>query len=684
LTHPLSIAYGCWLLALLVVEPVGEFPLNDDWAYALSVKNWLETGQFGIIDWPAMSLFAQIVWGTAWAKVFGFSFTILRVSTLVLAGIALGCFERVLTDLAFSAWQRTLVLLTIIFNPLFFHLAASFMTDVPFLSCCLLASYGYWRYFKAEHWAWGLFALTGCVAAILIRQLGLLLPVAFGMAAVLYRPNWRSIAFAIAGVLVTYGSLQVFLWYLDQTSGIPSTFASIDSVLPLLQPGRIWRRSQQVMGFYPLYLGGYLLPLTVCALKWRAPASQLLPFLLSIPLVGYYVWLCWDRLPLWNTIYDWGIGPVSLPDFVGGHSLLSVLSSQQGLALKLTAALGALLLLWTLAGGVRRGWPKLRQPTAASAFKLGVVFFLGSYLFYLQLNPFNFDRYMLPLLVFTTFLLPRFSTRNSWRSGIALVALLPLALFSTAGTHDYFAWTRVRWQALAALESEGVFPNEIDGGFEYNGWHQTHHRNPRHGQSKSWWYVDQDRYAIAFSPFKDYRVKSTHPFHRYLTWGQDTVLVLERPAFAEVMTIQHPHAAPAVEPYVRFDITRFQQLLPGAAPTSNYQLTRQQAFGFDHLLFPVQPYEQISVAMRILGNTEGFLLIMASPDEEDFYFAHPPYVVETDQEDWQQVSFELELPATYPSDSLKIYLWKNQPEDLFIDQFEITWQKHEAGYQPPN
>ena len=35
-----------WIATVLLVWPVGNFPLNDDWAFAKTVKHLLETGTY--------------------------------------------------------------------------------------------------------------------------------------------------------------------------------------------------------------------------------------------------------------------------------------------------------------------------------------------------------------------------------------------------------------------------------------------------------------------------------------------------------------------------------------------------------------------------------------------------------------------------------------------------------------
>jgi len=56
---PLVLLIAAFLALVLYVSPLGDFPLNDDWAYARSVEHLLETGQVKILGWAAPSLIFQ-------------------------------------------------------------------------------------------------------------------------------------------------------------------------------------------------------------------------------------------------------------------------------------------------------------------------------------------------------------------------------------------------------------------------------------------------------------------------------------------------------------------------------------------------------------------------------------------------------------------------------------------------
>jgi len=130
----LAVITFLWVSAVAMVNPVGDFPLGDDWSYGLAVKHLVENGRYQPTGWTMMTLITQTLWGTLFSLPFGFSFTALRFSTLSLslAGI-LGTYllGRQLGGRRFPA---TAIALTLVFNAIYFALSHTFMTDVHFLA----------------------------------------------------------------------------------------------------------------------------------------------------------------------------------------------------------------------------------------------------------------------------------------------------------------------------------------------------------------------------------------------------------------------------------------------------------------------------------------------------------------------------------------------------------------------
>src|SRR5438552_7723253 len=137
-----AIAVG-WVALLLIIPPQHEYPIIDDWIYARSVQHQVATGAFEMPAQSQASLVGLTLWGTLWVRLFGFSFTVLTYSTLVLAVAALYAFYGIAREVGAPPWGALLGTGLLAVNPIFFHLSYSFMTDVPFMSLLLLASYCY-------------------------------------------------------------------------------------------------------------------------------------------------------------------------------------------------------------------------------------------------------------------------------------------------------------------------------------------------------------------------------------------------------------------------------------------------------------------------------------------------------------------------------------------------------------
>src|SRR5690349_10815901 len=136
---------AAWVGLLLIIPPQHEYPIIDDWIYARSVQHQVATGAFEMPGQSQASLVGLTLWGTLWVRLFGFSFTILTYSTLVLALVALYAFYAIAREVGVPPAGALLGTGLLALNPIFFHLSYSFMTDVPFMCLLLLASYCYIR-----------------------------------------------------------------------------------------------------------------------------------------------------------------------------------------------------------------------------------------------------------------------------------------------------------------------------------------------------------------------------------------------------------------------------------------------------------------------------------------------------------------------------------------------------------
>jgi len=168
-----------YIALIVLVNPVGDFPVNNDWAYARSVLSLVENGQFRLLGWGTMTLVTQVLWGALWVKLFGFSFEVLRFSTIFLGLVALaGCYFLIL-NLGKQAWIALAGTFVLMANPLFLVLTNSFMTDVPFLALSVWSAYFLLRAIEEDSIRHLFKGMCFAVAAILLRQIALILPLTF-------------------------------------------------------------------------------------------------------------------------------------------------------------------------------------------------------------------------------------------------------------------------------------------------------------------------------------------------------------------------------------------------------------------------------------------------------------------------------------------------------------------------
>src|SRR5581483_8563986 len=206
--HPQWLGAGviviAFLLLILAINPVHEFPVEDDWDYSKTVWNVLQTGTFHRLEVTQATVLFPVLWGALFSKLFGYSLTTLRASTLVLAIGALLFFYALLGELEFDVPRRVLATLSLMLAPVFVYLAFSFMTDVPLCFGILAALYRYVRAWRTNNLFFAVLASIFAALGFLARQVGALAPLSFALFVLLYGRNgkssvWKWIA---AGTLV--------------------------------------------------------------------------------------------------------------------------------------------------------------------------------------------------------------------------------------------------------------------------------------------------------------------------------------------------------------------------------------------------------------------------------------------------------------------------------------------------
>lgn len=506
-----------FLAMVVLVNPVGDFPLNDDWSYGLAVERLLR-GHLELGRWSAMTLIGQVLWGTLFAWPLGFSFTALRISTLVLALGAIITTYLLLLEVQRSRRMAFFGALVFLACPLFFPLANSFMTDVPFVAVSLIACLFYLRGGKKEKkWELILGSLFA-TWAILIRQLGLILPLAFCLT--YKKKSWKYLF--IASILPIGVYLLYILFFQKQIADTTmsqektsllfnSLKTPIESFFKLISNGIIAL----------IYVGFLTLPFSCVGILdvWKARGERSSNFFLAFLLIWLVVMIGYfHKMPYWgNTLYNFGLGAIVLHDKSFLHlSNMPHLPNSFWIFFALLGMAGTTFLIKILFAKWKKSW--------VSWFFVAV-----QVLYFLPLGLTGlFDRYVLLMIPCTLVLLSQSleTSRLGWCLGSCLVAIY--LLFTIAGTRDYLAWNRARWQGLNELVyQEHIPPEKIDGGLEFNGLYLYDRKYPK-VPNKSWWWVQDDEYIVTMGPVKGYREYKSYPYYPWIPLGEGKIYILKR------------------------------------------------------------------------------------------------------------------------------------------------------------
>ncbi len=517
---------------VLIINPRGNFPTNDDWSYSRTVKILLDTGSFQLTGWGSLPLLPQAVWGSLFCKAFGFSFEVLRFSTFILSLISLIFIYLTILEFSENRFLRLFSVLFIISNPLFTASSLTFMTDIPFFAVGMAAVYFYLRFFHTEKYMYLLPALLFSIISIFVRQIGLLFLLSFAL--VFFFNHKVSIAKRLNPLLLLFISLAVLIIFQDNIhfSG-PSPFTTnsrmenlretftaskLFGIAPLLKTG----------GMIFLYLGVFLSPLLILFTKKLAVRNEFTKrlfiyttiFTICVLIVLYALHKLMPLRP--NLIWTYGIGPATLKDadYLLRKNIPFIPDSIWAIVTAIGIYGGTLLAL-LFVKKIRYYLKKVKSGSivlySSEIFIIALLIFFTIPLCFGEF----YDRYLLLHIPLVLFLLLRripdvdlMSQRLPLR--IALAIVIVFGLFTILSTHDYFAWNRNRWQLLDYTMNElHVKPESIDGGFEFNGWY-CYDPLYRKSPDKTWWWVRDDSFILTFGKMQNYTVIKTAPYYSWL------------------------------------------------------------------------------------------------------------------------------------------------------------------------
>jgi hypothetical protein len=546
----LAVFAGIYAATFMIVGTSGDFPLNDDWSFALTLRKLVFEHEWHPVGWASMSLITQSLWAAPACLWVGCSFDVLRVTTII-AGLILGITAYTLSRMvAASRGLALLVVTSTVFNPIVYALTYTFMTDVLFTMLLVVSALFYVRALDRERSRDLWLATVTTIAATLCRQLGLCLPIAFLIVNMLFSKSsagQRVIKSMLPLILSTLAYLSYDAW-MRHSGRAPALYDQKTSIVldELRSPVHAIEKVAYHTFENLMYLGLFCLPVCIALSqqvlrrehrgKWQAPclgAGLALACAAAIALI-----IKGKLMPLGgNVLSARGIGPVTLKDayYFITNSYPS-LPAPFWAIVTVASAVGAWLVVFLAMNLVVTVWRSFRLGevpvnSRAATFMLLAV---SANLAPLTLTSW-LDRYpavVVPLLGIGLLPLgaerragPPFAAVSSWAAGAVALAL---AAYSVLGTHDYLSWNRARWQAIAAVESSGEADAQtMDGGFEYNGY-RSYDPGYLRQPGKSQWWVTDDAVQITFGPLPGTQVLARYPFTTYLPPAQRNIYVLAR------------------------------------------------------------------------------------------------------------------------------------------------------------
>jgi hypothetical protein len=467
------------LVCELISRPFTTMNVCDDGPYIFMARTLAQTGHIVYNGWAAAMIVSQLYLAQPFIKLFGYSFTTVRMSTLLLAMVTAFVFHRTLVRTGSSERNATLGTLAVVLSPMCLMLAATFMTDIAGLFAITLCLYGCIRAMQVSSdrsaIAWICFAVITSAVFGTSRQIAWLGDLVM-VPSTLWLLRSRSrvlLAGALASALAGLFILGCMHWFGNQPYAIP---------VPLLVRPFPKRIALRQLSYIVLEIPFLVLP--VIAVFWprifRSRPS--IRFLLLAVLLAYVLLAFHSRhtsdpilhfeptagiLGSWVTVYEVFTGNIGAPAVLHTRTLI-VLT---------IVCLGGMLGIIAIAFQAR-GAKSSPLPAAdvLSWKQLGILLLPFSVMYLMLLAAAAgtthaiYDRYALGLLGPTMIVLLRLYQEHV-QPNLPIATVLLIIVMGAYGiivTHNTFALDRARVNLANELHAHGVPFTSIDGGWDYN------------------------------------------------------------------------------------------------------------------------------------------------------------------------------------------------------------------------
>lgn len=477
------------IVCYFMIQPFAEIGIIDDWSYIKTAQIFAQTGHVVYNGWAKPMLGWQLFLGALFIKLFGFSFTTVRLGGVVVDIATAFLVQRTLVRSGIGQWNASLATLTFVLSPFYLPFAFTYMTDVFGVFSIVLCIYLCLRALQAEAQssaaAWISLAALSNAAGGTARQvawLGLMVMVPSTLWLLRQKPRVLLVGGLFWAVSIGFVA-AVMHWYNHQLYSVyeplmpdaidvrwartlgECAVSGIVTLLILQLPvllmfvGALRKQSRRVVVmFVAACICSVLLASILSRLSRHGEFSHVALYLVKPQLDSGFLAFNWDGIL--------GNSPA-----IPHYRLIALL-------LSLIAIIGFVGLLTVLSADLPTRSSSSGRAAPISWFELGVVLgpFTVAYfaLLAVRIESSYLNRYLVPLLMISLLALTRYY-QETVRSRVPIASgflVLAFGALAVAVTHDEFAEFRGILAATQEIRSTGVPATAIMGGPQYDGWTQ--------------------------------------------------------------------------------------------------------------------------------------------------------------------------------------------------------------------
>jgi hypothetical protein len=432
-----------YVLAEVIIFPIGNFPVNDDWWYFRLMND----GVFNV--WPKHTFVGYMIIYKPFTVLFGDSFQVIRGVSLALGFLNILLLNRVCSRfLRINKIIVFFICLTMLFNPIYLHLSNSGMTEMVFIFYMLSGLFFYLEFLMFQKTLYYIAALLFFALMTLTRQSGLALTTAILITDFIVNRDYLKYSVGIFLLsVVSYIVFEFTLYYSDYNSYnypfILADFAPFKymDILELLQ------RYLFHWAYYLTTASLTLSPITGLAFLYRyrtvlrSKSLLIISMLLMIPVV-YSL----RNFPIGNYLNPGIIGPLNIPEsyVYREQSWMYEKGVLYYLMLTLTVIFSfvfIILLCYQLTKIYQRFRRFLISDTLTNFeyLHLLILFFFVFYYLIMNFSSEIFDRYIIIPQILFVIIFVDVIKQHFKKSAIAILLCGFFFILSTFSIHDYFA-----------------------------------------------------------------------------------------------------------------------------------------------------------------------------------------------------------------------------------------------------